>query len=50
MSIIKIIKLTKIRLMRNKFKYPLLENAFSKKDLTEGMRVLKQTITMGLKH
>ena len=33
--------------MRNKFKYPLLENAFSKKDLSEGMRVIKSAqITM----
>ena len=47
MSIIRIIKLKKIRLMRNKFKYPLLENAFSKKDLSEGMRVIKSAqITM----
>ena len=33
--------------MKNKFTYPLLENAFSKKDLFEGIRVIKSgQITM----
>lgn len=35
--------------MSNKFNYPLLENAFSKKDLYEGIRVIKSgQITMSL--
>ena len=35
--------------MNNKFNYPLLENAFSKQDLSEGMRVIKSgQITMCL--
>ena len=33
--------------MSNKFTYPLLENAFSKKDLNEGIKVIRSgQITM----